>query len=448
MEEKKKISYKWVVIGACFLMIFTCLGFGSSTKPLFLGPITEALGIKRSLFSINDSFRYITTSIVNIFFGSLIVKFGSRKLIGCGFLALTCATLCYACAGFFTDYLVITVIEETTNEVTTYPLLALGVLYLGGIFLGMGFSFTGTTMVGFIVNKWCKRNKGTIMGAVLASNGLGGALSAQVVTPIIETGVYGYRTAYLVISCIFLVVGTLVVVFVREPKEEEIEEGENIPRKRRGESWIGVENAAVLKKAYCWGALFCCFIFGLTLNGISGISAAHMRDVGLDPTYVATVVSCHSLALAGFKFLSGFLYDRFGLRVTVAISCLTGVGVMLTLSAVTNTTTGMILAMIYGVFSSLALPLETVMLPIFASDLFGQRSYNKMLGIIVSVNTAGFAAGSLFMNICYDILGTYASALVVAACMMGGVAIAIQLVITAAYREKKRILSETENIAQ
>lgn len=424
MEEKKKLNYKWVVVGACFLMIFTCLGFGSSTKPLFLGPITEALNIPRSLFSINDSFRYITTSVVNIFFGTLIAKFGPKKLIGFGFLSLTGSALCYALAP------------------------NIFVFYIGGIMLGMGFSFTGTTMVGFVVNKWCKRNKGTVMGAVLASNGLGGALSAQVVSPIIESSATGYKLAYLVIACIFLVVGTLVFVIVREPREDEIEEGENIPRKRRGESWIGVENGEVLKKPYCWAALFCCFVFGLTLNGISGISAAHMRDVGLDPTYVATVVSCHSLALAGFKFLSGFLYDRFGLRVTVAISSMTGVAVMLTLSAVTNTTTGMILAMIYGVFSSLALPLETVMLPIFAGDLFGQRSYTKMLGIIVSVNTAGFAAGSLFMNICYDILGSYASALVVAACMMGGVAIAIQLVITAAYREKKRILSEAENAAQ
>ena len=418
MEEKKKLNYKWIVIGACFLMIFTCLGFGSSTKPLFLGPITEALGIKRSLFSINDSFRYITTSIVNIFFGALIAKFGPKKLIGFGFLSLTCSAVCYALAP------------------------NIFVFYIGGILLGMGFSFTGTTMVGFLVNKWCKRNKGTIMGFVLASNGLGGALSAQVVSPIIESSATGYKLAYLVIAAIFLVVGIAVFLVVREPREDEVEQGDDVPKKRRGESWVGVSENVVLKKTYCWGALFCIFMFGLTLNGIAGISAAHMRDVGLDPTYVATVVSCHSLSLAGFKFLSGFLYDRFGLRVTVAISGLTGVAVMITLSMVTNTTTGMILAMIYGVFSSLALPLETVMLPIFASDLFGQRSYNRMLGIIVSVNTAGFAAGSLFMNICYDILGSYASALVVAACMMCGVSIGIQLVITVAYREKKRILRE------
>ncbi len=417
-NEKIRPWYKWVVISACFLMIFTCLGFGSSTKPLMLKPITEALGIERSLFSINDSFRYITTSIVNIFFGTLVAKFGARKLIGFGFLSLTGSALCYALAP------------------------NVFVLYLGGMLLGMGFSFTTTTMVGYVVNKWCKKNKGTIMGAVLAANGLGGALSAQIVSPIIESA-YGYKAAYFLIAAIFLVVGSIVVGFVREqPREGEGEVGESTPKKRRGDNWIGVESDAVLKKVYCWGALGCIFLFGMTLNGITGISAAHMRDVGLDPAYVATVVSCHSLSLAGFKFLSGFLYDRFGLRVTVAISSLTGVGVMLTLASVTNTTTGMILAMIYGVFSSLALPLETVMLPIFASDLFGQRSYNKMLGIIVSVNTAGFAAGSLFMNICFDLLGSYRSALLIAACMMAGLVIAIQLVIAAAYREKKRILRE------
>jgi len=419
LQEKKKLNYKWIVVGACFLMVFTCLGFGSSTKPLMLKPITDALGIDRALFSINDSLRYITTAIVNIFFGVLIAKFGARKLIGFGFLSLMGSALCYALA----------------------PNIWL--FYVGGVLLGMGFTFTTTTMVGFIVNKWCKRNKGTIMGAVLAANGLGGALSAQVVSPIIETGVYGYRTAYFVIAGIFLVVGLIVVIFVREePRAGEAEEGETTPQKRRGDSWIGVESGSVLKKAYCWGALFCIFLCGLTLNGITGISAAHMRDVGLDPAYVATVVSCHSLSLAGFKFLSGFLYDRFGLRVTVAISMVTGVGVMITLASVTNSTFGMVLAMLYGIFSSLALPLETVMLPIFASDLFGQRSYNKMLGIIVSVNTAGYAAGSLFMNICYDMLGSYRSALLVAACMMAFVLIAFQLIITAAYREKKRVLAE------
>ncbi len=42
--------------------------------------------------------------------------------------------------------------------------------------------------------------------------------------------------------------------------------------------------------------------------------AAHMKDVGLDAAFVATVLSTGSLSLAVFKFLTGFMYDRFGQR--------------------------------------------------------------------------------------------------------------------------------------
>lgn len=42
--------YRWVIVAASFLMVFVCLGFCSSSKSLYLAAITEALGIKRSLF--------------------------------------------------------------------------------------------------------------------------------------------------------------------------------------------------------------------------------------------------------------------------------------------------------------------------------------------------------------------------------------------------------------
>ncbi len=419
MDSSKKFSYKWIVAGACFLMIFTCLGFCSSVKPLVLAPITAALDIPRALFAINDTCRYITTSVINIFFGALVARFGPKKLIAAGFLCLMGSALCYALAP------------------TVY------VFYAGGVLLGLGLSWTTTTMVGFVLNKWFKKNKGTVMGAVLAANGLGGATCAQVLTPVIEKSTFGYRNAYFIIAIILFVIGVLVATLVRTPKatEEEQEDPATPAKKRRGQSWIGVDSAVVLKKPYTWLMLVCIFLCGLTLNGITGISAAHMRDTGLDPAYVATVVSCHSIALTGFKFLTGFLYDRFGLRVTVAISTVTGACVMVALSCVTATPAGMVLALIYGVFSSLALPLETVMLPIFANDLFGERSYNKMLGIIVSVNTAGYAAGSLFMNACFDMMGTYKAGLLVCAVIMLFIICASQLAIGMSNRQKRAIIA-------
>ena len=142
-------------------MGFVCLGFCSSNKSLYLGAITEALNIKRSLFSINDSFRYVATSVVNLFFGTLIVKFGPRKLVGAGFLCLIASTLIYATA---------------TN---------VAIFYLGGTFLGIGLSWCTTTMVSYLVGRWYPEKRGTVTGFALCANGLGGALAAQILTPII-----------------------------------------------------------------------------------------------------------------------------------------------------------------------------------------------------------------------------------------------------------------------
>lgn len=95
-------------------MVFTVLGFCSSAKSLYVVPICNALNIERSLFSINDSCRYVTTSIINLFFGLLIGKFGARKLVAAGFISLIISSFLYSIAD------------------------NVFVFYAGGIFLGLG----------------------------------------------------------------------------------------------------------------------------------------------------------------------------------------------------------------------------------------------------------------------------------------------------------------------
>ncbi len=109
---------------------------------------------------------------------------------------------------------------------------------------------------------------------------------------------------------------------------------------------------------------------------------------------------------------------------------------MVMLANVTSTKSGMILAMVYGIFSSLALPLETIMIPIFAGDLFGQKSYHKVLGIFASVNTAGFAVGSPITNLCYDLTGSYNFAIYISCGLMLAATIVMHFVIRTSRKEK------------
>ncbi len=418
--KPKKFDYKWIIVALCFLMVFTCLGFCSSTNSLFVKPVTENLGIERSAYSIKDSCRYVATAVINIFFGSLVARFGSKKLIAAGFLCLIGSMVLFAVA---------------TN---------VWVLYAGGLLLGIGLAWTTTTMVGYVVNKWSRENRGTIMGAILAANGLGGALATQVVTPVIGSD-GGYRHAYFLIAAVLLAVGVIVVIFFKD-RPKTINDLTVAPSKKksRGQVWVGIELSKATKKAYFYGALVCVFLTGLVLQGITGVAAAHMGDVGLNSQYVATVLSVHSIFLAVFKFATGFIYDKFGLRVTVSICSVTAVAVMVMLALVSNTAFGMVLAMVYGVFASLALPLETIMLPIYASDLFGEKSFNKILGVMVSVNTAGYALGGPVLNLCYDFMGSYKTALIVFAGVMFAVVIGLQIVISMANRQRKIICADEE----
>lgn len=58
---------------------------------------------------------------------------------------------------------------------------------------------------------------------------------------------------------------------------------------------------------------------GFILQGVQGIYAAHMRDVQLEVVCIATVASIQSLVLVACKFLTGAIYDKFGLRPTILI---------------------------------------------------------------------------------------------------------------------------------
>ena len=88
--KKLNITYTWVIIGISFLMVATTLGLCSSGRNLYLTAITDALNIPRGAFSLTNTIRFFTTTIVNLFFGKLVYKFGTKKLICAGFICLLC----------------------------------------------------------------------------------------------------------------------------------------------------------------------------------------------------------------------------------------------------------------------------------------------------------------------------------------------------------------------
>lgn len=410
----RRSVYGWVILAICSLMVFVALGFTSSPRGLYLAAITEDMQIPRSLYSLHDTCRYAATAIFNLFFGAMVAKHGIRKLVGLGFISLTVSMLLNAFA---------------TNVV---------MFYISGTLLGIGLAWTTTAIVGNLVEKWFTSNKGTIMGVILAANGLGGAFASQLVSRFIysSTSITGWRLSYMVTAAILAVVGVATVLIIRnDPKElgvQPISFKKVKQSKVRGENWDGIPYDVVRRKAYYYVALVAIYFTGFVLQAIHGVAAAHMKDSGIDPSIVANVLSIGSFMLMISKASAGFSVDKFGLRVTLLICHICGVAGILCLAFAANS----LMAYIYCIATAFALPLETIMLPLLAKNLFGSHSYSKIMGIFVAVNTLGYATGVPLMNLSYDLIGTYRPIMLLLVCVLVTVALVMQVVITIARKDR------------
>lgn len=421
MEKKSdaiKFDYRPVIVALCFLTVFTSLGLCSSGRSLYLTAITDALDLPRGAFSVNNTFRYVSTSVVNLFFGPLVSRFGTKKMI---------------CAGF-----VLLIAFALINSVAT----SLVAFYIGGICLGVGLAWTGTSMMSAVVNNWCTKNKSTIMGMVLAGNGIGGAVAVQILSPIIfeEGNPFGYRTSYRLVAIALAAVLVLLLIFYRNPPRQPGES--DLPKKKkvRGEGWVGMDYSTAIRKPYFYLALLSTFLTGMVLQGLDGIATPHMYDVGMDVEYVAILVSLGGVLLTCTKILMGFLYDHCGIRLPMNLALVCAFLSITLLVFVDNTVLGNIFAFIRTIIGSFATPLETVLIPIFVAEFFGNKSFDRLVGLFVSASTAGFAVGSPFGNVCFDIFGNYRLAFLIFGVLMVIVAVLLWIVLRQSTKDRKAIL--------
>lgn len=427
-KKERKFEYKWVILTVCFLMVFICLGFCSSTKSLYLAAITKHLNIPRSLFSINDSCRFIASAIINLFFGSLLYKYGIRKMTAFGFLALIASTLIYAFA---------------TN---------IYVFYIGGALLGVGLAFTTTTMASSVIRRWFTKDIGKYTGIVFAANGVGGALAAQILDRFInnENGYNivghhfeGYQTSYLLVTVMLAVFGILVVVLLRDPKEHSIDSAPTKQKKKaRGSTWVGIDYPSAKKSSYFYITVVVVFLTGFALQGINGIYKAHMTDIGMDKNYVTNVFSIFSLALTVSKILVGAIYDRYNLKKVMIICQGAAVAAFVILALITANTLGNVMAVAFALLFALALPLETLVIPLIANDLFGNKNYDKILGLLIAANYTGYALGAPFINLFADAGLGYKPGLLILSAVMFAAMIFMQIGITKAWKKKDAIIAE------
>lgn len=376
-----RLSYKWIIAAACFGMVFLCDGFAGGYRGLYLTAVSDGLGIKRTLVAIGESCRFLAAAGISMFYGPLTARFSARKLITVGFLVLIGSLLLFSC----------------TQTVYTF--------WLAGALMGLGMSFVSSTMASSLLRQWFDKNVGSVIGIVSAASGMGSALGSLIISPILYSGdPDGFRTAYRITALVVAVVAAVLIPLLRDNRQSIDSAQKPNPEKTAAKKKDSRGSAD--RSVYVIAG--CIFFCAASIMGVNSIYASHMLDVGVSAETVGTAAGILSLILIGSKFLTGVLFDKLGLRPVLGIcqvAALVSYGILLFLKG--NTVAALIFPAVFAV----ALPLETIMIPLIVSDIFGREVYNRFLGIFTAVTGAGFTVAAPLSNLIFDACGSYKPAI-------------------------------------
>lgn len=384
--KNNSIRHWMVLIGACLLMLsasaMSCLSF-------FIEPVTSELGYTRSTFTLYMSLITFANIFTMPLLGNLFSKIGARKLIAIS--GVVCSTGLVA-------------LSFSTSLLS---------FYISGLLFGL--LLPSITMLGpvVLVNSWFEKKKGLLMGIVMSLSGLGGAIGGFLMPMFISN--FGWRSGYLLLSVIFFLLTVPSAIFLIRNTPESVGllpygAVEDNTKLKINESVQPAEKKEIqgmpFSKAIKSNQFYLLYIgialLAITISFFQHIPA-YFIDRGLTPVLTGRLMSISMLALIFTKIIIGTLKDKFGTIITMILcyGLLLAFFIILPIASNYNL---FILCMIFISFGSGTL---TVLSPLITSDIFGQKEYTRIYGVIGTAAAVGMTIGTPFWGYIYDKTSSY-----------------------------------------
>ena len=343
------------------------------TIGVFFKPISQDMGWSRAETSLPISISTLVTAIMSIIAGSLVDKYGPRK-IAFIFAVITGA-----------GYLLMS------------QLSSLWELYLYfGFLIGAGACLMAPLLS--LIPRWFSTGRTVMAGIISAGGGVGGLIMPLVANSLINS--FDWHRAYLVMGIIYLIVILTAVQFLRRRSVIEAVELQKI-----AVADTSVQSplpAYSFKEAFrsrnYWLMAAMVFVFGFVANTINLHSSPNATDVGTSSTAAAGLLS----VMSGFSIIGcvvlGLLGDKFGNRKMLVATFVIEGAALLWLTTVTELWMLNVFMIVYGVAFGSGLAQSA---PLVAK-LFGMHSLGLILGTITFIQTIGAGLGSYIPGVIYD----------------------------------------------
>jgi MFS family permease len=365
-------------------------GLAFYTFGVFVLPLTTAFGWSRGEVSIAASFLIVGTAITAPVIGTIIDRFGARRV---GISSMLALAVGYAA------------LTQLDGRIATFYASWLLLSLIGG----------GTTPVVWTrtVNLWFDRGRGLALGLALAGSGVAGVFAPIATTHII--GNYGWQAGYLAIGIFIALIAVPLIALLLEDKPPLALADAMTPTTSAPAELPGLTLRASLVTVEFWkiGAGF--FLVSAVVAALIINLIPLLVDRGLDRTQAAQIAGAMGIAVLIGRVGIGFLLDRFsGPSVARALLALCAVGCFtLTLPDLSP------LAMVACTLSlGLAAAAEVDLVAFLTSRFFGMRAYGKIYGWQLTIFYVGAALGPLGAGLAFDHFQSYVPTLYFAAASM------------------------------
>lgn len=379
-EERRRLDYGWVVVGASVLLLAgflgTLLSFG-----VFLKPLQAQFGWSRAATSGAMSLCIGVQGAVGIVMG----RFTDRHNMG---FVVAIGTLAGAAS-----YLLLSRINALWQFY-----LCFGV----GAGICSGCAFTPVTAT---VSKWFDERRRTLaLGIALTGVMLGQMVLSPVIDQVISR--WDWRLGYLVASVVVVACGLpgLVIMSRRPPR---LSPGAPA-RLRPGDGAVpsGARGYTVLEAASTppfWMLIITAFVISCGFYVIMSQIVAHARDVGVAGSMASLILTFNGVGSMAGGLLAWWFTKRLGHKRALLIVLLGQALAMFLFTVTKNAWSFFLVVALFGFTYGTASPVRMSMIP----PLFGLRSIGTMLGCTTFAWSIGGLVGPYFAGYVHDVTGEY-----------------------------------------
>jgi MFS family permease len=388
----EKALYGRYIVGASFLMLFFNSGAQYAFGVMFK-PIIREFGWSRSAVSLVFLLNMVIFAVALTVVGRLYDRFGPKWII------------------------IVSTLFISGGFILTSFIHSLGQFFFSyGILAALGLAGTGVPLVSTLVSKWFDKGRGLAISLSLAGSSVGAFVLVRLLSLLAVS--YGWRTSYLYLGIVMLLVNVLLAIFVIKGDPHHLgmllggtREADEEGGVAEGVAGLGLGQAMATRSF--WLFLVTMFVCG------SGdyLATSHFinfaTDSGVSPMTAGRMMSWYGLLSFAGILVAGPAADRIGSKVPIVLTFVLRFLLYLFILYYKSLPSLYTFALLFGFTHLITAPLT----PMLIGRLYGFRQIGLLTGV---VNTVHFFGGGIFTyvtGLIFDRTGSYQIAFVAAAAM-------------------------------